>query len=437
MENAKHKPTWLEILEAESWQAELLVSGLAIFGCFQLPDLLIDCYDWLLLHIGEGYLTPLFYTVWYLMIASSMLIVNFIVHFALRALWIGMIGLVSVYPNGINRDSDMFSRDFMDKLLRDFPDVNEFNEKLDRIASQIFAFSFGGAFAMFSFSIILLTLLLITALIHLVFSNIPQEYIFYLLFVLLLTPSMFAAVLNTKRFREKEWVKKIHYPIVVKIFGKALFTFFYKPVNYISYIFFTNNKKSVAGATFFVYLLLVMLISMPTLMRSNAILHEKGRFFRMDNRSDRSFYFNYEDQLEEDRFILHPIISSEKIGGSQIKVFIPFAEREEKSLEDLCGNFKPSSNNLEVDIEREEERQFRLDCLRRYYQFYINNQPLPSDNLLKHSHANRKEEGSIIYLPTDHCQIGLNYLKITFEYYNDKGQQKEAIIPFWYDPEKD
>ncbi len=434
MENLNSKPTWLQILEAESWQAELLISGLAIFGCFQLPDLIIDLYDWILLNFSEGYLAPLFYTVWYMMIVSSILIVNFILHFVLRALWIGMVGLVSVYPKGINRDTDMFSQHYMEQLLRDFPDVNEFNEKLDRVSSQIFAFSFGGAFAMFSFSIVLIIILFFTFLIHLVWSNFPQEYIFYTLSFLFLFPSMLAGLLNLKQLREKKWVKKIHYPVTVRLFGKGVFTIFYKPINYISYIFFTNNKQNIAAVTFLVYLLVVMFLSFPTLIRSNTSLQSKERFFRVDNRMDRSDYHNYEDQLEPGRFIIHPIISSEKITESQFKVFVPFAAREEQSLEDLCGTYRENSN-INEETNRTLERQFRLDCFRQYYQFFINDQLIPSDGLLQHKHSNRGEKGIVVYLPTKSCKVGLNYLKITFEFYNDKGQKKEANIPFWFEPQ--
>ncbi|GJM35713.1 MAG: hypothetical protein DHS20C18_47140 [Saprospiraceae bacterium] len=434
MEQTKSKPTWLQILEAESWQAELLISGLAIYASLQLPEMLIDLYDWILLHLSEGYLSPLFYTIWYLMIVSSMLIVNFILHFVLRALWIGMVGLVSVYPNGINRDSDMYSVYFMERLIKDFPDVNEFNLSLDRIASQLFAFSFAGAFGMLSFSILLVCFLLITSLIHLLVPAWPEQQIFYVLLFLLIITSISTGMLNSKSIRDKEWVKKIHYPFTIKVVSRLIYTIFYKPINYITYIFFTNNKKKQAITTFILYLVVVMVVAMPTLIRSNSVYHNQDYFFKLDTRFDRSVFYNYEDQLEDNRYILHPIIASEKITGSQLKVFIPISQREEASIDKLCGEFE-ESEKLDDDENREKERIFELDCLRRYYHFYINDQVLSSKDLLKHVHTNRREKGVLIYLPTSNCKEGLNILKIAFEYYNEKGEKREANIPFWYSRE--
>jgi len=44
------KPTWLQVLEAKSWQAELIVSGIAIFGSLQLPELLNRGEEGVLIH---------------------------------------------------------------------------------------------------------------------------------------------------------------------------------------------------------------------------------------------------------------------------------------------------------------------------------------------------------------------------------------------------
>ena len=41
----KKKPKWLRILEQQSWQAELLISGIAIVGALQLPELIHEFTD--------------------------------------------------------------------------------------------------------------------------------------------------------------------------------------------------------------------------------------------------------------------------------------------------------------------------------------------------------------------------------------------------------
>lgn len=102
-------PKWLRRLEKESWQAELLVSGLALFGSFQLPEItywLIDLFIKRLPH--EQYIWGAFIAQMSLL-GLSILSTFFIIHLILRAYWIGLIGLNSVYPQGYKIENNMYS----------------------------------------------------------------------------------------------------------------------------------------------------------------------------------------------------------------------------------------------------------------------------------------------------------------------------------------
>ena len=121
--STKKKPKWLRALETQSWQAELVISGLAIFGSLQLPSLLNNLVDYCLFNFSEEYMEVFFFLFIYPYFAATILIFSFIAHLILRALWIGMLGLVSVYPNGINPDQDFFSKDYMKKFLKEYPKV--------------------------------------------------------------------------------------------------------------------------------------------------------------------------------------------------------------------------------------------------------------------------------------------------------------------------
>ena len=46
------KPNWLLKLEQESWQAELIISGVAILGSLQLPDLIDRLGEWALIYFS-------------------------------------------------------------------------------------------------------------------------------------------------------------------------------------------------------------------------------------------------------------------------------------------------------------------------------------------------------------------------------------------------
>ena len=87
------KPKWMRVLEKQSWQAELVISGVAIFGSLQLPSALQDFIDFCIYYVSDEMMGLVYIFILYLGLIIPVLIINFILHFILRALWIGMLGL--------------------------------------------------------------------------------------------------------------------------------------------------------------------------------------------------------------------------------------------------------------------------------------------------------------------------------------------------------
>lgn len=90
---------WIQKLKDESLEAELLVSTISILGAFQL----YDSIKWLT-YIFIDYLSPdqylvAYYIVFFGLIALSILIAMFSIHFIFRAYWIGLVGLNSVFED--------------------------------------------------------------------------------------------------------------------------------------------------------------------------------------------------------------------------------------------------------------------------------------------------------------------------------------------------
>ena len=82
---------WLEQLQQESWQLELLISGLAIFGIWEGKSLLDDFAQNIELNTSEdleGYLTIILY---FLKISWSIFLINLISHVFVRGLWLSLI----------------------------------------------------------------------------------------------------------------------------------------------------------------------------------------------------------------------------------------------------------------------------------------------------------------------------------------------------------
>ena len=134
--------SWLDSLQAESWQLELLVSGFAIF-------LLLGGVDWvysleldimLLQEAGDGYGLLLFV---YLTarIAYLALIVILIVHVILRGLWIAAIGLRYV-SGDIEYDQLKFQPRYRERLRNSIGSFDDYIEGLERYCSLAYALAF-------------------------------------------------------------------------------------------------------------------------------------------------------------------------------------------------------------------------------------------------------------------------------------------------------
>ena len=90
---------WLQKLKNESWEAELLVSAIAIFGTFQLFKV-IDFITNMFINLlsPDQYYIGYFIT-FFGLIAISILAAMFVIHFFLRAYWVGLVGFNSVFPD--------------------------------------------------------------------------------------------------------------------------------------------------------------------------------------------------------------------------------------------------------------------------------------------------------------------------------------------------
>jgi hypothetical protein len=84
-----------------TWEVELLISGVAVFAMLQLPGWLDDRMFALEPRVGDDWRTVLSLAYFYAKSAAVVLAVTFATHLLLRALWIALVGMHSVYPQGV------------------------------------------------------------------------------------------------------------------------------------------------------------------------------------------------------------------------------------------------------------------------------------------------------------------------------------------------
>ena len=84
---------WLEKLQQESWQLELLISGFALFGIWASRDIINQVSYYIQVYMVDS---ALLYSGLFMIVCESawyIFFVNLIIHIIVRGLWIGAIGL--------------------------------------------------------------------------------------------------------------------------------------------------------------------------------------------------------------------------------------------------------------------------------------------------------------------------------------------------------
>ena len=132
---------WLEKLQQESWQLELLISGLALFGIYESQDLLIELRMYVqsnsegMTKVSQNFFIGILGVGW------KIFFINLLIHVILRGLWIGAIGLRYVSQD-IDYEALNYSEYFTQMLKNRVGAFDDFIEKLEKICSVLFAYTF-------------------------------------------------------------------------------------------------------------------------------------------------------------------------------------------------------------------------------------------------------------------------------------------------------
>jgi len=393
----KSSKSWLQRLKDESWEAELLVSAIAIFGTFQLFDVI----DW-----GTNkfidILDPSQYLVGYAIIflglfAISILASMFVIHFFLRAYWIGLVGLNSVFPD-YSIDDSAYSKIYTEKILSILPKLEDSIKKVDEFCSVIFSVAF-------SF-LLIYTFMALVASIYLLIFNLLSNYVpTYLLLIplgflalVLLSQMVIGIVANLKNNKSKVKLQTWNFKIV-KLASMLTYGPLYKPLLQITMIFGSNfKKKKSLGYLMFAFLICGAFVAIGQLNKTNIPY--------------------LIDEIESDR-----------IQSKLVKVFIPIFSNEKKKREGICDDFIKDENHSRAENRKNRRSNF-LDCYHKYNIIYINGAKTPVD-YLKYDHHRTKQFGVLGYVKLTNPKDGMNIMTIKKEY--SEKNIEEWSIPFYYD----
>ncbi|MBD3178144.1 MAG: hypothetical protein GF417_00310 [Candidatus Latescibacteria bacterium] len=402
---------------------ELLLTGFVLIGLFQLPDYLRDILATWESAIGDrsifkNLLLGIPYRV--LLVGVRIMTINLIILLLLRGFWIGMIGLSSAFPGGIDYRNLSLAGRFSEYLKRKSIDTEKLIIRLDDICSSIFALSFLIFFIAISMGLYLVEIQALSSLSQFISE---KEGVYYLILNIAVSLAaiffLFAGLLKVIDFLSAGVLKKIKnkyfvtpYFYVSRFVSAVTLAFVYRPL----YYFLVSNIPRKVIRIVLVFYLLVALGVMLNFSYGNHIYYP-GRF--LDRYGVSSW--EYENLRPESPGVIETaMIQSDLISGKYVKLFIPYDVDDNTKLKEFCPELKPVNSSFSsiVSISNlgrkvvEEDVQKALDCFSRYYRVAVDDSIYTDLRTLFTTHSHKGEKGIMKYIPVGRLEEGYHIITI-------------------------
>ncbi len=425
---------WLEILQQESCQLELLISGFAIF-------LLAESYEPVrhlsyrieLLATGSKYYRILYIPYQVLVGAWYVLMVNLIMHVLLRGLWISTIGLR--YISGeIDFEGLRFHPRFDSFLRNRVKKFDLYIQQLERLCSTAFGFTFLIIFILISIGLYSIGAFLIVWTMEWINSEFTDVgyWIIIPLFLLYLVGGLiyFIDFVSLGRLKKTRLFSKFYYP-VYRFYGFVTFSFIYRPIYY-------NLADDKYGRK-----VLLFLIPYVALFSIFASLNIETESYLPGNRYSESINtVVYDDTWDPNIPNYSASIPSRYLSNGFLEVYLPYIARsDDRIIEYLCPDLEPAKrgiyflgNNDPGRFLMDSERA--LECHSKRFKIYADDS-LHSDLTYKfYDHPLRENVGLLTILDVDYLERGEHEVAVVVLLYDDIVRDslyfRETIrIPFW------
>lgn len=228
---------WLEKLQQESWQLELLISGFALYGIWESREILESITNFLAVNkpVNSNALVVLNIVTQMLKAAWLIFFTNLLIHVILRGLWIGAIGLR--YVSGeIDYDKLKYSDSFKDYFKRKVGGFDDYIGRLEKICSTIFAYTFLLFFIFLSAAFFIIFWILLASILNYFFDpdssyfaisfiiNTVFGFLAFFVFIDFITLGLF------KKIQGKNFSKVYGY--IYRFYSFITLSFIYRPLLY-------------------------------------------------------------------------------------------------------------------------------------------------------------------------------------------------------------
>lgn len=402
---------WLDQLQQESWQLELVVSGFAIFLVLNAREPIWEFMNKLgAIQIVEGdaFLSMFFAAL--LGLSWFVLITNLILHVVFRGLWISVVGLRYVSGDIHYRNFKLQPRfeAFLRRRLKSFDDYILFLEKL---CSLIFAFTFLLLFISASFVVYFLLVVGLEFSLDYLIADIGVPLLDKaadLISIAMLGIGIlyFVDFLSLSRIKRLRWLAPVYYPLY-RLMGWLTLARLYRPLYYnlIDDRFGRNFALALIPYLIFCFMLVSLRYEPYTFMPTSYAAY-----------LDNSYY---EDTFEKSNYFKPlPSIPSRHLDHNFLEVFVPYLPfRDNPAVRQQCPDL-PAIRETGLTIgsssilTRGEPVDSVLNCMAGIHQFYLNDSLIRTPHYYFHDHPRRNNLGILYVFDVADLPHGVHELRV-------------------------
>ncbi|WP_436516297.1 hypothetical protein [Ekhidna sp. To15] len=419
-------PKWLTELQQRSWEPEILLSGIVLYGMFKVPELLDDFLVFFKLNIF-GNSSDINNLVALFKMGIYWLITGLILHLICRGIWIGMVGLSYTFPDGIVSKNISYKGKFKDRV-ENTPSYEHIVMKLEKISSSLFSLSFMLFMSLIGGYLFFLVLVIVPFTVAYVYLDLGfqgplfdafQIYVLVVVSIGLLGLVDFVTLGYLRRFK---WFSKLYWPIH-KLISILTLSRFYRPIYY---GIVTNFNKW----AFFLFLVAFAFISMVGAGAIANTIFPGDKVSRLEVWNSRQGYTAYSGNYI-DQNVKQPSwraqIPSDVISGNVLKLFVAaHIAYEERMLEhtplDSLREIYPDTLSAALEAM----------VVQNYFKIGIDYQEANVPRWYFHYMLESDQRGFLTYLDISDLDEGVHHLQVS-TYTDSTFSRIISDIPFYRD----
>ena len=442
-EKAENLKSRFSGIHTRTYEAELLISGAVVFGLFRLAPSVSRYFESLEYRLEGQQRMVAIYGQMYLGLVIYALIGAFLLHLIMRAIWIGLVGLESVYPNGVNWQKLKVGPYYKRYSKKRMGPLAQTIERFDDLCSLIFGFGFM-IVVVFLYSIIMLLVCATAGILisRLAFGGRFYPQVFWTTFSVILTLQVFPALLD-RLFGEK--MKREN--LLGRVFAYLIAANWeVSPYRWIGQIQFTlqsntsNTRVSVALITVMFALMLGFLGSI--MVREGVLRFDSLTYFPENLRQSGIDPQHYRSMRSGDAMLRTiPSIQTDIIDEPYLKLSIPYYPRRHNPLiRERCPEVEAfKSSGIAFGRKHPPEAaaaQEVINCLASLFSVEVDGKPTLDLDFEFSRENDSGQEAIVTYIPVADFPPGRHEIAVMVPSREmsegDEGAEPvRQVIPFW------